>query len=57
MNVKKEAVESIKNHLYEKQRRLRFDLVRQKRDMEEIVRAQTRIKREIAKYGELINLL
>lgn len=54
MNVKKEAVERVRKHLMQEQNDIHSLLRRNKREMERLVAEQTTLKRQIAKYGELL---
>ncbi|MCK5616815.1 SlyX protein [Candidatus Pacearchaeota archaeon] len=54
MNVKKEVIERVKAHLIREQDDIHSLLRRNKREMERLVYEQTTLKRQIAKYGELL---
>ena len=54
MNIKKEVIENIKAHLESQQSDIRHRLKGNIRQMRDLEREQTILKRTLAKYGELL---
>lgn len=57
MNIKKEVIERVSNKLEQEQNKLKFECVRNARQMKSLADENTVKKREIAKLGELIKSL
>ena len=56
MHIKKQVIENIKSFLENKQRNIRMKLRSNIYELRRIEKEQTILKREIAKYGELLRV-